>query len=124
MKCLVLILAVLAAAPRFVNYRAADGLPSNTVYAMAQDPDGILWIGTRNGLASFDGRHFQAYKEYGRVNALAVDRDGRLWVGTNEGLTVMPDPVGHDAPPYLALYASRAFDRMKSERWMSCLFST
>ena len=104
MKCLVLILAVLAAAPRFVNYRAADGLPSNTVYAMAQDPDGILWIGTRNGLASFDGRHFQAYKEYGRVNALAVDRDGRLWVGTTEGLTV----DGDKTEGYIrALYADK-----------------
>ena len=104
MKCLVLILAVLAAAPRFVNYRAADGLPSNTVYAMAQDPDGILWIGTRNGLASFDGRQFHAYKEYGRVNALAVDREGRLWVGTTEGLTVDGDKTeGH----IRALYADK-----------------
>ena len=91
MKCLVLILAVLAGAPRFVNYRAADGLPSNTVYAITQDADGVLWTGTRNGLASFDGRHFQAYKEYGRVNALAVDRDGRLWVGTTDGLRVDGD---------------------------------
>ncbi len=76
-------------APRFVNYGAADGLPSNTVYAIAQDAGGTLWIGTRNGLASFDGRHFRSWKEYGRVNALAVDREGRLWVGTSEGLRVM-----------------------------------
>ena len=68
-------------APRFVNYGAADGLPSNTVYAIAQDAGGTLWIGTRNGLASFDGRRFRSWKEYGRVNALAVDREGRLWVG-------------------------------------------
>ena len=27
--------------PRFVNYSAADGLPSNTVYAIAQDADGV-----------------------------------------------------------------------------------
>ena len=102
MKCLVLILAVLAGAPRFVNYRAADGLPSNTVYAITQDADGVLWTGTRNGLASFDGRHFQAYKEYGRVNALAVDREGRLWVGTTDGLLV----DGEKTEGYIrALYA-------------------
>ncbi len=83
-------------AMRFVNYGSADGLPSNTVYAVAQDADGILWIGTRNGLASFDGRRIKAFKEYGRVNALAVDRGGRLWVGTSKGLRVMPDQVGHD----------------------------
>ena len=83
-------------AMRFVNYGSAGGLPSNTVYAVAQDAAGILWIGTRNGLASFDGRRIQAFKEYGRVNALAVDRGGRLWVGTSKGLRVMPDQVGHD----------------------------
>ena len=83
---------------RFVNYNAADGLPSNTVYAIVQDTHGVLWTGTRNGLASFDGSRFMSWKEFGRVNTLAVDRDGRLWVGTSEGLTVMPDPVGHDAP--------------------------
>ena len=79
---------MLVAAPRFVNYNAADGLPSNTVYAVAQDADGVLWVGTRNGLASFDGAHFRSWKEYGRVNALAVDKEDRLWAGTSDGVTV------------------------------------
>ena len=35
--------------PRFVNYSSADGLPSNTFYAITQDADGVLWVGTRNG---------------------------------------------------------------------------
>lgn len=74
--------------PRFVNYSAADGLPSNTVYAITQDADGVLWVGTRNGLASFDGVRFQNWKEYGRVNALTVDKAGRLWVGSMQGLRV------------------------------------
>ena len=80
--------------PRFVNYNAADGLPSNTVYAIAQNNGGVLWIGTRNGLSSFDGRHFQNFKEYGRVNALTVDRENRLWIGTTDGLRVNDDRVG------------------------------
>jgi len=77
-----------APAPRFVNYNAADGLPSNTVYAITQDADGVLWVGTRNGLASFDGVRFRSWKEYGRVNALTVDKAGRLWVGSMQGLRV------------------------------------
>ena len=98
MICLAIILCLLTASPRFVNYSAADGLPSNTVYAIAQDADGMLWVGTRNGLASFDGSRFHSWKEYGRVNALAVDTEGRLWVGTTKGLTVkMPDQVGQDS---------------------------
>ena len=79
--------------PRFVNYSSADGLPSNTVYAITQDAEGVLWVGTRNGLASFDGVQFKSWKEYGRVNALAVDHDGRLWIGTTDGLKVRDDKV-------------------------------
>ena len=79
--------------PRFVNYSSADGLPSNTVYAITQDADGVLWMGTRNGLASFDGVQFKSWKEYGRVNALAVDHGGRLWIGTAKGLRVRDDKV-------------------------------
>ena len=82
-----------AQAPRFVNYVAADGLPSNTVYAIAQDAEGTLWIGTRNGLASFDGSRFRSWKEYGRVNALAVDGGNRLWIGTSGGLKVLDDSI-------------------------------
>ena len=71
---------------RFVNYGSADGLSSNTIYAITQDADGFLWIGTRNGLCRFDGARFMAWKELGRVNALAMDKENRLWVGTTEGL--------------------------------------
>ena len=61
MRRLIVILLLLlpctlwAQEPRLVNYNAADGLPSNAVYAIAQDAEGLLWVGTRNGLASFDG---------------------------------------------------------------------
>lgn len=77
---------------RFVNYGSADGLSSNTVYAIVQDKDNFLWVGTRGGLNRFDGARFQSWKEFGRVNALTVDRQNRLWVGTVEGLYVR-DPV-------------------------------
>lgn len=79
--------------PRLVNYSSADGLPSNTVYAIAQDTYGVLWVGTRNGLARFDGVQFRSWKEYGRVNALTVDRENRLWVGTTDGLRVKEDRI-------------------------------
>ena len=77
-----------AQTPRFVNYSSSDGLSSNTVYAVTQDANGLLWIGTRNGLNSFDGISFQGWKEFGRVNALTVDRDNHLWIGTQNGLYV------------------------------------
>ena len=62
MHLFAVILSLLVAAPRFIHYTAADGLPSNTVYAGTQDAEGALWIGTRNGLASFDGMQFRSWK--------------------------------------------------------------
>ena len=58
--------------PRFVNYSSADGLPSNTVYAITQDADGV---------------QFKSWKEYGRVNAMAVDHGGDWNEGRFIGLT-------------------------------------
>lgn len=101
--------------PRFVNYNSADGLPSNVVYAIMQDAEGLLWMGTRNGLACFDGMQFRSFKEYGRVNALAVDKDNRLWVGTTEGLKLrkpdgeMSDWAGHDGNIRALLADSEGF---------------
>lgn len=81
---------------RFVNYSAADGLPSNTVYDITQDADGALWIGTRGGLCRFDGVRFQTVLPGKRVTSLAIDAGSRLWVGTTEGLVVR-GAAGDDA---------------------------
>src|SRR5215469_15042281 len=39
-------------------WQSADGLPDTTVEAIAQTDDGYLWVGTRSGLARFDGVSF------------------------------------------------------------------
>ncbi|MEP7149528.1 MAG: two-component regulator propeller domain-containing protein, partial [Acidobacteriota bacterium] len=36
-----------------------NGLPSDSVRAISQTPDGVMWFGTDNGLARFDGRRVQ-----------------------------------------------------------------
>src|SRR6187455_1799949 len=41
--------------PRLRSIGVADGLPSSTVAALALDRAGYLWIGTRDGLARYDG---------------------------------------------------------------------
>ena len=88
-----------ATKPRFVDYGSAEGLPSGSVYAITQDADGFLWVGTRNGLCRFDGVRFETWKEMGRVNALAVDKENHLWVGTERGLFVKEDD-GFSAGPF------------------------
>src|SRR5688572_19685637 len=43
------------------TWTTADGLPQNSVTAMAQTTDGYLWLGTFNGLVRFDGTRFTVF---------------------------------------------------------------
>ncbi len=70
-----------------------EGLPQDTVRAIAQTPDGYLWLGTDEGLARFDGYEFvRVTKDDGQlpsnsITSLATGKDGSLWIGTPAGLT-------------------------------------
>jgi signal transduction histidine kinase/ligand-binding sensor domain-containing protein len=68
------------------------GLPNSSVTAIAQAPDGYLWVGTYNGLARFDGERFvKFYPEntpalkHARIRRLATTPDGRLWISAYDG---------------------------------------
>ena len=69
-----------------------NGLPSDSVRAIAQTPDGVMWFGTDNGLARFDGRRIQKFSlgesETNGVLALKTSSIGELWVGTRAGAFV------------------------------------
>ncbi len=66
-----------------------NGLPSDSVRAIAQTLDGVMWFGTDNGLARFDGRRVQNFTfgetDANRVLALKTASDGQLWIGTMKG---------------------------------------
>ena len=69
-----------------------NGLPDSSVTAIAQTPDGYLWIGTYNGLARFDGVRFVNFDPFNtpeltqaRVDGLFVDAQGTLWINTHDG---------------------------------------
>ena len=73
-------------------WRVEDGLPQNRIQAIAQTPDGYLWIGTSGGLARFDGVRFTNFASSNvpefhddSILSLAVSRDGALWIGTEGG---------------------------------------
>src|ERR1700722_3210589 len=44
------------------DFTVDDGLPDNTINAITQTGNGLLWVGTASGLASFDGRTFTAVR--------------------------------------------------------------
>src|SRR5688500_14179872 len=68
-----------------------DGHPLGSVYAMAQDQEGYLWIGTDSGLFRFDGSQFTSFDIVNKtpspiaVRALCFTRDGRLLAGLGSG---------------------------------------
>ena len=72
------------------SWRTSDGLPQNSVTAIAQTREGYLWVGTRAGLARFDGVRFRAYGladglKSLSISSLAEDGRGGLWIGTRGG---------------------------------------
>ena len=75
----------------------AEGLPQDTIRAIAQTADGYLWLGTEEGLARFDGYEFTIFDKRdgglpsNYVTALAATADGALWIGTAAGLTEYRD---------------------------------
>lgn len=76
---------------RLDQWTTDAGLPQNSVTAIAQAPDGHLWIGTFGGLARFDGTHFRLIeradslgRHVDRILSLAVAPDSALWIGTEQ----------------------------------------
>ena len=88
------------------NWQIADGLPQNTVQALARTPDGYLWIGTQEGLARYDGARFVVFEPGNEsaistknITALHVDKAGTLWIGTRSGLAVFEHGRFRPGPP-------------------------
>lgn len=75
--------------PQLRMYGVADGLPSSSVNAIAQDARGFLWLATDDGLARFDGVGFTVWRHDpadpaslpgNLVQALHIDAKDRLWL--------------------------------------------
>ncbi len=69
------------------------GLVTNNLTALAQTPDGYLWLGSYGGLARFDGVRFTMFTRENTpilpsntIRSLFTDREGTLWIGAAGGL--------------------------------------
>ena len=76
------------------SWSTKDGLPSNVIWAIAQDSDGYLWLGTDGGLVRFDGTRFVVLENVGsspfpkaRVVGLHMSIDGSFWIGFVGGVS-------------------------------------
>jgi signal transduction histidine kinase/ligand-binding sensor domain-containing protein len=76
-----------------------EGFTQGLIKAIAQTPDGYIWLGTEFGLFRFDGVRAEPWQpsltgeqlpsKY--VVCLHVARDGTLWIGTIQGLASWRD---------------------------------
>jgi hypothetical protein len=83
--------------PGWTRYTTSNSpLPNDTITAMTMDTDGSLWIGTMNGLAKFDGKNWEVFREMNNgdsilsgniIWSLAVDSSNVIWVGTAFGIS-------------------------------------
>ena len=68
------------------RWTVGEDFPGGQVIAIAQTPDGILWIGGEKGLVRFDGVEFRSIRESSRgvpithVLGLVTDGEGGLWI--------------------------------------------
>lgn len=116
--------------PRFETLSVAEGLSHENVYAVAQGPNGFIWLATEGGLARFDGRAFHLY-EHDRddpesipsndVSSLLVDPSGRLWLTTwGEGLA----RFDHDSGRFTRFVRREGDPASLSDNRLQCLLLT
>jgi signal transduction histidine kinase/ligand-binding sensor domain-containing protein/DNA-binding response OmpR family regulator len=73
----------------FDVWTTSDGLPNDSVRAMAQTSDRYLWFATGDGLARFDGVNFTVFNDsntpllkHTMITTMLATADGWLWMGT------------------------------------------
>lgn len=79
----------------FKHFQEKDGLSSNFVSCFLKDKDGLLWVGTHEGLNYYDGQRFVYFTKNREgenclpnnlIYALAEDKNGCIWYGTRKGI--------------------------------------
>ena len=95
-SAILILITALASLPVCAQYEfrtidTSDGLPSNSVRAIIQDRHGLIWIGTGQGLCSFDGNNVNeepfappVMSRY--VNCMLLDHEGSIWLGTDDAV--------------------------------------
>lgn len=72
-------------------FHVSNGLLDETINAILCEKNGVIWIGSKSGLISFNGKEFSYYNvnfdnNSNHIRALLNDYEGNLWIGTHNGL--------------------------------------
>lgn len=77
----------------FQQYSLAEGVAQSQVFALMEDHQGYLWLGTQGGgVNRWDGISFQRFSVgeglgNGKVYCLFQDQEHLIWIGTQGGVT-------------------------------------
>lgn len=78
-----------------VSYSSSETMAHDHIHCVYHDPDGFLWIGTRDGLSRFDGHTFTVYRNDpgdtttipdNTIIKVTEDKSGGIWIVTNSGV--------------------------------------
>ena len=105
-----------------------DGFSLGNIYAMAQTPDGYLWLGTEFGLFRFNGVSSIPWQPPAgqhlpdnNINSLLVTRDGTLWIGTFAGLVTLSDGKMTRRTELGAPFVASLFEDREGTVWVGTL---
>src|ERR1700758_5512389 len=103
-----------------------EGFPKGYIAAIAQTPDGYLWLGTEFGLLRFDGVRAVPWQppagEYlpgSEIRSLIAARDGTLWIGigTNGGLASWKEGKLTQYPEFAGKWIGALFEARNGTVW-------
>lgn len=107
------------------NTTDSNSLPCNEIYALLEDRQGRIWIGSfDNGLALVvnepNGTRFthigEALKQYPggpfqKIRHMALDGEGNIWIGTTNGLLVLDANHQH-----LPVYQHKTYSKVPGDK--------
>lgn len=80
--------------PSYRQYTMRDGMPQPQVVSLFQDSRGYIWVGTKNGVARFNGETFHNFTSkdglpHGEVKKIAEDQRGRILAFCTRGVAII-----------------------------------
>ena len=106
-------------------WRIRDGFASARIVAIAQTPDGYLWLGTARGLLRFDGIGATPWRSPRgpqlsnvEIGDLLVARDSTLWIGTARGLFTMKNGRVEEYSELSGVRITKLLERRDGTVWL------
>src|SRR5208337_2250968 len=111
-------------------WRIREGFAKGTIYAIAQTPDGYLWLASEFGLLRFDGVHAvhwhppEGQQLPQKPYSLLVTHDGTLWIGTYAGLASWNGAQLTRYPEVGEKFVTSLLEDREGTVWAGILFDT